>query len=231
MKKLFAITCTTALCLLSVVCCALGAETANSQNSPDPTTTQTETATATDTDPLSTTATEELQETRIDASVAVTTEEESWEPTTTTERQISTTLATEPELRIAYSSNKTILTETDVETLAALLYLEGGGTSWDCQVALCSSILNFYDKMREEDSSYTFYEHCHSTRRYSPAESIGSTVPNQMQYDVIEAVMNGERVADVMYFYAVGVCNSSWHETQKFVCEYDGVRFFTRWTS
>lgn len=84
MKKLFAITCTTALCLLSVVCCAIGAETANSQNSSDPTITQTETATATDADPRSTTTTGEPQETQIDAPVVVTTEEESWEPTTTT---------------------------------------------------------------------------------------------------------------------------------------------------
>lgn len=33
----------------------------------------------------------------------------------------------------------------------------------------------------------------------------------------------------VLVFYAANVCNSDWHESQNFVCEYGNVRFFDRW--
>ena len=36
-------------------------------------------------------------------------------------------------------------------------------------------------------------------------------------------------VADALYFYAPTYCTSEWHESQRFVCEVSGVRFFARW--
>ena len=35
-------------------------------------------------------------------------------------------------------------------------------------------------------------------------------------------------VADALYFYAPAYCTSEWHESQRFVCEVSGVRFFGR---
>jgi hypothetical protein len=34
---------------------------------------------------------------------------------------------------------------------------------------------------------------------------------------------------DALYFYSTRYCYSSWHETQRFVIEVNGVRFFARW--
>jgi len=34
---------------------------------------------------------------------------------------------------------------------------------------------------------------------------------------------------DALYFYSTRYCYSEWHETQRFVCEIRGVRFFARW--
>lgn len=36
-------------------------------------------------------------------------------------------------------------------------------------------------------------------------------------------------VEDALYFYAPQYCDSPWHESQRFVCEVSGVRFFARW--
>ena len=53
--------------------------------------------------------------------------------------------------------------------------------------------------------------------------------------EVCEAVSrvfdDGERVTDefILWFYAPGIVRSSWHETQKFVIEIGGHRFFAPW--
>ena len=36
-------------------------------------------------------------------------------------------------------------------------------------------------------------------------------------------------VADALYFYAPKYCESAWHESQRFIAEIHGVRFFGRW--
>lgn len=54
----------------------------------------------------------------------------------------------------------------------------------------------------------------------NPSESVKNAVS--------EVFDNGYKVTDeyVLYFYAPKLCNSKWHETQKFVTEVGGHRFF-----
>lgn len=57
-------------------------------------------------------------------------------------------------------------------------------------------------------------------------------VPNQDVLDAIEYVFDNGGAAvqhRVIYFYAPNICTSAFHESQNFVVQYDGHRFFDRW--
>lgn len=56
--------------------------------------------------------------------------------------------------------------------------------------------------------------------------------PSQSVKDAVSKVFDeGYKETDefVLYFYAPKYVGSKWHETQKFVCEVGGHRFFAEW--
>lgn len=93
--------------------------------------------------------------------------------------------------------------------LAKLLYAEAGSMCWEGQIYVCSAILNLC-----EDRGLTIEEAGHNEDMFSVAPYVDSVEPMQMQYDVINYVLNGGRISDIKYFqcgwyhnFGTPVCN------------------------
>ena len=116
------------------------------------------------------------------------------------------------------------LTAAEEEYLLRVLTQEVGADealSW-C-VVQC-----LYNSCEYEEWRYTPYELLFEYGYTVPADFISETVRDA--YDGI--FMSGyvcEAVGDAMYFYAPAHCSSRWHESQRFIAEINGVRFFGRW--
>ena len=83
----------------------------------------------------------------------------------------------------------------EYDFLAKLLYAEAGSMCWEGQVYVCSAILNLC-----EDRGLTIEEAGHNENMFSVAPYVDFVEPMQMQYDVIDYVLNGGRIADIKYF-------------------------------
>lgn len=121
----------------------------------------------------------------------------------------------EPEVVTVYTSEQSYMTSQWKEALGRLLYCEAGSTSWDCQVWTCSAILNLLDYFGED-----LYTAMHNPCRYDVQDRIDSVTPTQTQYDVIEYVLGGGRVAGVAAFRT-----GHYHDFGTPMCEIDGVYF------
>jgi hypothetical protein len=85
--------------------------------------------------------------------------------------------------------------EFDKEFLAKLLHEEAGSMGWTGQVYVCSAILNFCDV-----ECVSLWRAGHNSNMFSVASYVDYARPDQMQYDVIDYVINGGRVYGVTYF-------------------------------
>ena len=85
--------------------------------------------------------------------------------------------------------------EFDKEFLAKLLHEEAGSIEWTGQVYVCSAILNFCDV-----ECVSLWKAGHNPNMFSVASYVDYAKPDQMQYDVIDYVINGGRVYGVTYF-------------------------------
>lgn len=85
-------------------------------------------------------------------------------------------------------------TEEQKTLLAKMLYCEARGCSWDGQVATCSAIINHIEYNKGDFSVLDKSNH------FSPASFYRYKTPNQMQYDVVNYVLNGHLIANVKYF-------------------------------
>lgn len=85
--------------------------------------------------------------------------------------------------------------EFDRELLAKLLHEEAGSMGWTGQVYVCSAILNFCDI-----ECVSLWRAGHNSNMFSVASYVDYAKPDQMQYDVIDYVINGGRVYGVTYF-------------------------------
>ena len=85
--------------------------------------------------------------------------------------------------------------EFDREFLAKLLHEEAGSMGWTGQVYVCSAILNFCDV-----ECVSLWRAGHNPNMFSVASYVDYARPDQMQYDVIDYVINGGRVYGVTYF-------------------------------
>lgn len=125
------------------------------------------------------------------------------------------------ELRKASNTTKNITTiqtpekTTEREILAKLLYREAGGMTWEGQVYTCSAILNLRDY-----SGRSIWNMAHDKGTFSVAPRVDSAKPTQTQYDVIDYVENGGRVAEICYFRM-----NRYHNFGTPVCEVDGHYF------
>lgn len=95
---------------------------------------------------------------------------------------------------IYYTSPIRTYTAEQKELIAKMLYCESGSTSWDCQVATCSAIINLIDHY---DGDFSILD---KSNVFSPAYFYRSVTPLQTQYDVLEYVLSDHLIADIKYF-------------------------------
>lgn len=93
------------------------------------------------------------------------------------------------------------ITSAERDMLAAIVYLEGGIESYECQKAICSVIINRWQ------SGYwgsTIADVLYAPNQFTPAHKISSTTPTATQYQVVDDVINNGTSLPyyVMYFRA-----------------------------
>ena len=123
--------------------------------------------------------------------------------------------ATVVEQETHFTNNPTSLSDDEYEILAKLLYCEARGMTWEGQVYTCSAILNLSDY-----SGRSIWNMAHDSNTFSPASFVDTVTPSQTQYDVINHVLSGNRVADICWFRT-----GHYHNFGTPVCEVDGHYF------
>lgn len=122
---------------------------------------------------------------------------------------------------IAPVKDNVIFNLTDYErwVVECMVMGESGGESYEGQVLVAQCILNACLKDNIQPSKVkTTYKY--SGWKENPTKSVKKAV--SAVFDL------GEKIVDepILYFYAPLLCQSKWHETQVFVIEFGGHRFF-----
>lgn len=113
------------------------------------------------------------------------------------------------------------LTEADRETIWHIVQGEAGGESYEGKLWVATCLLN---AMRKNDMSA---EEVRVAYQYS---GWAETVSDDTKKAVSQVFDFGDVTNDsVLWFYAPKLCESAWHESQKFVAEIGGHRFFSPW--
>lgn len=92
-------------------------------------------------------------------------------------------------------------TEEQKELIAKMLFCEANTTSWDCQVATCSAIINFIEHYGGDFSVLDNYY------KFEPAPYYRYKTPSKMNWQVLNYVLDGHLIADVKYFQLYGYHN------------------------
>ena len=111
------------------------------------------------------------------------------------------------------------LTAEERDTVERVVMAEAGGECYEGQVLVAQCILNAAEKLGQQPSEAVV------TLRYAK----GRPEPTQSVRDAVAAVFDrGETITDepILYFYAPARTTSEWHESQIFVIEVGGHRFF-----
>lgn len=127
------------------------------------------------------------------------------------------TLTTYPE--ISAPPLRYELTDDERDTVERVVMAEAGGECYEGQVLVAQCILNAAEKLGQQPSEAVV------TLRYAK----GRPEPTQSVRDAVAAVFDrGETITDepILYFYAPARTTSEWHESQIFVIEVGGHRFF-----
>lgn len=95
---------------------------------------------------------------------------------------------------IYYTSPVREYTEWQKELIAKMLYCESGSTSWDCQVATCSAIINLIEHYGGDFSILD------KPNVFTPATFYRGVTPMQTQYDVLDYVLSDHLIANIKYF-------------------------------
>lgn len=148
--------------------------------------------------------------------------EEAPEPTAQPEERPVTVLVIEqPATEYAYYDGPLVyyeITTDDRETLQCIVQGEAGGESLEGKMWVATCLLN---AMRKDgltaEKARTAYQYAGWNENVSD-ETINA---------VSRVFDDGEVMHDsVLWFYAPKLCNGSWHETQQFVTEVGGHKFF-----
>lgn len=148
----------------------------------------------------------ETSETQIESEVDTSTE-------TTTEIVEETEITEEP---LFY------LSEKERYIVECVVMGEAGGESYEGQVLVAQCILNGCLKEDVQPSKL---------RKMYKYSGYKTNVTESVKKAVREVFDNGYKITDepILYFYAPKRCNGKWHETQCFVIEVGGHRFFKEW--
>lgn len=112
------------------------------------------------------------------------------------------------------------LSTSERDTVERIVMAEAGGEPYDGQMLVAQCILNAAEKCGK-DPSEAAKAYQYTSARPEPTQSVR---------DAVAAVFDrGETVTDapVLYFYNPSIVTSTWHESQSFVIEVGGHRFFT----
>lgn len=113
------------------------------------------------------------------------------------------------------------ISDADRETLWHIVQGEAGGESYEGKMWVATCLLN---AMRKNDMSA---EEVRVAYQYS---GWAETVSDDTKKAVSQVFDFGDATHDsVLWFYAPKLCESEWHESQKFVAEIGGHRFFSPW--
>lgn len=138
------------------------------------------------------------------------------EPDTTPDLSPSPIATPEPEPQAACRFS---LTPEERDLTERVVMAEAGGESYEGQMAVAQCILNACEKTGGQPSEVILaYQYA------KPADTATQSVR-----DAVAAVFDaGETVTTepIMFFYAPRWTDSKWHETQRFVMEIGGHRFF-----
>lgn len=111
------------------------------------------------------------------------------------------------------------LTEEERQVVENIVMGEAGAEPYDGQMLVAQCILNACERDNLLPSEVRM-EYKYSGWNENPTDSVKLAVK--------EVFDNGVKAIDepILYFYAPAICNSSWHESQVFVVEVGGHRFF-----
>jgi spore germination cell wall hydrolase CwlJ-like protein len=140
---------------------------------------------------------------------------------TTKKNPIETTVITTTQAKLPNNS-VFYLSDYERKVVECIVMGESGGESYHSQVLVAQCILNGCKKEGVQPSVLrTKYRY--SGWHNNPTNSVKKAVS-----DVFD---NGYKLTNepILYFYAPALCTSAWHESQRFVIELDGQRFFAPW--
>lgn len=116
------------------------------------------------------------------------------------------------------------LTDAERDVVERVVMAEAGGESFEGQMLVAQCILNACEKTGTQPSEVVV------TFKYAPARP----EPTDSVREAVAAVFDaGEFITDepVMFFYNPAKVTSTWHESQTFVIEVGGHRFFAERSS
>lgn len=111
------------------------------------------------------------------------------------------------------------LSASERDTVERVVMAESGGESFEGQMLVAQCILNAAEKEGVQPSEAVVI-YSYTSNRPDPTQSVK---------DAVAAVLDRGEVAidaPVMYFYNPALVTSDWHESQIFVAEVGGHRFF-----
>lgn len=119
-----------------------------------------------------------------------------------------------------YTPQAISLTDADRELIATVVMHEFGDDGYE---ACCLQAQAFRDGMVFGQVSAETAYHSFQYDAYPLTK-----IPNQDCYDAVDYIFAGNAAVPhrVLYMYTPEYCSSSWHESQNFVVEYKGIRFF-----
>ena len=89
------------------------------------------------------------------------------------------------------------LTEEEIRDFAALVYLEAGSCSRECQLAIASVIVNIM-----KTTNTTFYETAYKPNQFEPANRIKSTKPSDLSMEcTLYVLQNGPTIDEYVCFF------------------------------
>lgn len=114
--------------------------------------------------------------------------------------------------------------EPDTDYILRVITAEGGSDQ-----GVCSGVVQCLFNACERDGWRHGVEEILREYQYTgPADWISDEAA--LAWDMV--FCSGYTFTDfegALYFYAPQYCDSTWHESQRFICETGGVRFFGRW--
>ena len=122
-----------------------------------------------------------------------------------------------------YDPQAITLTDEDRYLIAKIVMREFGDGGYE---ACCLQAQAFRDAMVVSYASAEYTYHYFQYDAYPLKKE-----PNQDCYDAVDYIFAGNMAVPhrILYMYAPEYCSSSWHESQNFVVEHNGVRFFDMW--